>query len=338
MTDDAGRAVRVAARPGSSVESQRTMALKTSPSPAASSRRGARPARRTPRTQRRNALAAALFLTPTVALILVLRVLPALSAVGTSMRSGLPGSLVAPEFVGVDVFRQMFTSPRFWNSVWQTLVFNVVVNPLQIVVALALAVLLTRNIPGRGLWRTVIFMPVAVPLAGSTIVWGLALRPDGPVNGLLALVHVPAQPWFTSPSQVLASIIVLASWVGIGYWMVFLIAGLNDIPSQYYEAARIDGAGTVRTFFSITLPMLRRPLLFVLVADTVSNFVLFAPVQILTGGGPEGRSDVLMYDIFHRGFELSDPYQASAELVVLLAIMIAIVAVQFRLLGGSEES
>jgi multiple sugar transport system permease protein len=290
------------------------------------------------RSARRNALAAALFLAPTVALIIVLRVLPAVSAVGNSMRSGLPGSLLPPEFVGGEVFRQMFASPRFWNSVGQTLLFNVIVNPLQILLALVLAVLLTRNIPGRGLWRTIIFMPVAVPLAGSTIVWGLALRPDGPVNGVLTLMRLPAQPWFTSPNQVLLSIIVLASWVGIGYWMVFLIAGLNDIPTQYYEAARIDGAGALRTFFSITLPMLRRPLLFVLVADTVSNFVLFAPVQILTGGGPEGRSNVLMYDIFHRGFELSDPYQASAELVVLLVIMIAIVAVQFRLLGGTEES
>lgn len=103
---------------------------------------------------------------------------------------------------------------------------------------------------------------------------------------------------------------------------------------MYYEAARLDGAGALRTFFSVTLPMLRRPLLFVLVADTVSNFVLFAPVQILTGGGPEGRSDFLMYDIFHRSFELSDPYQASAQLVVLLVLMIVIVAIQFRLLGN----
>jgi ABC-type sugar transport system permease subunit len=289
------------------------------------------------RTSRRNIIAAVAFLAPTVALILVLRLVPTVSAVSDSMRSGLPGSLVAPEFVGFDMFAKIFASESFWNSVRQTLIFNVVVNPLQILLALALAVLLSRNIPGRGLWRTLIFLPAAVPLAGSSIVWGIALRPDGPVNGLLSAFGIPAQPWFTSPDQVIMSFIILASWIGVGYWMMFLIAGLNDIPPVYYEAAKIDGAGPLRTFFSVTIPMLRRPLLFVLVADTVANFVLFAPVQILTGGGPEGRSNFLMYDIFHRSYELSDPYQASAQLVVLLVLMIAIVTVQFKLLGSDDE-
>lgn len=294
----------------------------------------ARARRRRRSIRRRDLIAAACFLLPTVVLILLLRIWPTISAVINSTRTGLPGSLAEPKFVGFDVFAKMFASPSFWNSVVQTLVFNVIVNPLQILLALLLAVLLTQNLPGRGVWRTLIFLPAAVPLAGSTIVWGIALRPDGPVNGFLEVFGLPAQPWFTSPDQVMLSIIVLASWIGIGYWMMFLIAGLNDIPPVYYEAARIDGAGALRTFFSVTLPMLRRPLLFVLVADTVANFVLFAPVQILTGGGPEGRSNFLMYDIYHRSFELSDPYQASAQLVVLLIIMIAIVAVQFRLLGN----
>jgi multiple sugar transport system permease protein len=117
---------------------------------------------------------------------------------------------------------------------------------------------------------------------------------------------------------------------------MFLIAGLNDVPPVYYEAARLDGAGPIRQFFSVTIPMLRRPLLFVLVADTVSNFVLFAPVQILTDGGPNGKSDFLMFDIFHQSYELSNPYQASVELLFLLVLMIAIVAVQFRLLRTDD--
>lgn len=282
-------------------------------------------------------MAAVAFLAPTIALIIILRLVPTFSAVADSTRSGLPGSLAAPEFVGLEMFAKIFASESFWNSVKQTLIFNVIVNPLQILLALALAVLLSRNIPGRGLWRTLIFLPAAVPLAGSSIVWGIALRPDGPVNGVLGLFGIPAQPWFTSPDQVIMSFIILASWIGIGYWMMFLIAGLNDIPPVYYEAATIDGAGPLRTFFSVTIPMLRRPLLFVLVADTVANFVLFAPVQILTGGGPEGRSNFLMYDIFHRSYELSDPYQASAQLVILLILMIAIVTVQFKLLGSDDE-
>jgi ABC-type sugar transport system permease subunit len=285
---------------------------------------------------RRNAVAAAAFLAPTLLLIVLLRIVPTVGALGDSMRRGLPGSLAPPEFVGLEVFVDLFQSAAFWQSVRQTLIFNVIVNPVQVLLALALAVLLTRGLPGTGLWRTMIFLPAAVPLAGSTIVWGIALRPDGPVNGALSLLGVPPQPWFTSPDQVLFALIVLASWIGIGYWMMFLIAGLNDVPEVYFEAARMDGAGPIRTFFSVTLPMLRRPILFVLVADTVANFVLFAPVQILTSGGPERQSNFLMYDIFHRSYELSDPYTASAQLVILLLLMIAIVVVQFRLLGTSE--
>ena len=287
--------------------------------------------------RRGDLFAAVLFLAPTLGLIILLRIVPALGAITDSMRSGIPGSLRPPKFVGLDVFVDLLGSSQFWFSVQQTLIFNLIVNPVQIVLALALAVLLTRGLPASGLWRTLIFLPAAVPLAGSTIVWGIALRPDGPVNGLLALFSIAPQPFFTSPDQVILSMILLTSWIGIGYWMVFLIAGIDDIPPTYYEAARIDGAGPVAQFFTITLPLLRRPLLFVLVADTVANFVLFAPVHILTKGGPQRHSDFLMYDIFHTSYEMSDPYSASAELVLLLILMTGIVVLQFRLLRTRED-
>lgn len=288
------------------------------------------------RTGTRDLLTALLFLAPVMVLIVALRLAPAIGAISDALHSGLPGSVKPPRFVGLQQFVKLFDSLLFWQTVRQTLIFNVLVNPFQVVAALMLAVLMTRGVPASGLWRTIIFLPSAVPLAGSTIIWGLALRPDGPVNGLLALAWLPAQPFFTSPDQVILALILLASWIGIGYWMMFLIAGLNDIPPVYYEAAELDGAGPLSRFFWITIPLLRRPLLFVLVADTVSNFVLFAPIQILTRGGPERQSNFLMYDIFHRSFELSDPYSAAAELVVLLIIMLAIVAVQFRLLGPED--
>jgi multiple sugar transport system permease protein len=300
---------------------------------------GLRPTRiRTRSRGSRNLLAAAIFLVPTVLLIIVLRLLPTISAASQSLHKGIPGSIAAPAFVGGQIYAGLFQSPAFWQTVGQTLIFNVIVNPLQILCSLLLAVLLTRGLPASGVWRTLIFLPAAVPLAGSTIVWGIALRPDGPVNGVLKALGIPAQPFLTSPDQVVGSLILVVSWIGVGYWMVFLIAGLNDIPTVYYEASRIDGAGPLRTFFSITIPLLRRPLLFVLVADTVSNFVLFAPVQILTNGGPQGKSNFLMFDIYNQSYNLSNPYAASAELIVLLVIMIAIVTVQFRLLGSGEDA
>lgn len=299
------------------------------PGPHAPAGRGRR---RTSPQARSNGLIAAAFLAPTLILIVVLRIVPAIEAIQNSMLSGLPGSVTPPEFVGFEVFADMFSSSSFWSSVGITLVFSLVINPVQILLALLIALLFSRGLPGTGLWRTVVFLPAAIPLAGSTIIWGIALRPDGPVNGVLNAFGIPSQPFLTSPDQALGSIILIASWIGVGYWMIFLIAGLNDIPEMYYEAAKIDGAGRFRTFVSITLPQLRRPLLLVLVADTVSNFVLFAPIQILTRGGPDGSTNLLMYDIFNRSYVLTDPYTASAQLVVLLVIMISIVLVQFRLL------
>lgn len=279
-----------------------------------------------------NWITAALFLAPTLILIIVLRIVPAIEAIQSSMQSGLPGSVAPPQFVGFEVFANMFASSAFWSSLSVTLVFSLIINPVQIFLALLIALLFSRGLPGTGLWRTVVFLPAAIPLAGSTIIWGIALRPSGPVNSILNAFGIPSQPFLTSPDQALGSIILIASWIGVGYWMIFLIAGLNDIPEMYYEAAKIDGAGMFRTFFSITLPQLRRPLLLVLVADTVANFVLFAPIQILTQGGPQGSTNLLMYDLFNRTFVLTDPYTASAELVVLLIIMISIVLFQFRLL------
>jgi multiple sugar transport system permease protein len=290
------------------------------------------------RRRRRDLLAAAGFLAPALIALAVMRIYPMIRAVIDSLHRSLPGSVLPPRWVGLDNFDTLLHSSSFWQSVRQTLVFNVIINPLQVILALAIAVLISRRVPAGRLWRTLIFLPSAVPLLGATVLWGIALRPDGLVNGALATLGIGQQPFLGSSGQVLFSIMLLASWVGVGYWMMFLIAGLQDIPAEYGEAADLDGAGPVRKFFDVTLPLLRRPLLFVLVADTVANFVLFAPIQVLTKGGPEGSSNLLMYDVYHNAFELSDPHTAAAELVLLLVLMLAIVSVQFRLLRSDEAS
>jgi multiple sugar transport system permease protein len=171
-----------------------------------------------------------------------------------------------------------------------------------------------------------------VPMVGSSIAWGIALNPNGPVNAIIGVLGGRPQPFFTSPHQALASIIVLASWIGIGYWMMFLISGLQAIPEELYDAAKTDGAGALRTFFSITIPLLKRPLLFVLVADTVANFVLFVPVQLLTQGGPQGSTTLLMFDAYRTTYGYGSRNLGAAEVVILTVIMIFFVLLQFRLL------
>ena len=263
--------------------------------------------------------------------MLLLRLWPAALAVHDS--------LIAPRATSYSLenYRYLFSDPLFVKSTWITIVYCLIVNPLQIAAALALALLVNARLPLVGLWRTLIFVPVAVPQSVSAVVWGVAYRPDGPLNAMLGAVGLAPQPFLTSPDQALASIILVVSWIGVGYWMTFLLAGLQDIPKTLYEAARIDGANAWQLFVHITLPQLRRPLTFVLVANTVANFLVFAPVKILTQGGPRGSTNLIMNEIYTRAFSSGDPSSASAATVILVATLLLIVVIQFRLMRPSNE-
>ncbi len=285
-------------------------------------------------TSGRSALAVAAFLFPAAVLLLLFRIVPAAQVVVES---------VAPkgEWVGLDTFAFLLSSDSYLGALWTTLQFNLIINPLQIVAALAIALLLADGARLGGLWQSVLLLPVAVPLAVSSVIWGVAFRPDdGILNALLAAVGIPGQPWLTSPDQALWSIVILASWVGVGYWALFLRAGLHEISRSLVEAAAIDGAGYWQTLFRIRLPLLRRTLAFVLVADTAANVLLFAPVQILTKGGPGGSTNLVMFDVFRNAFTFGDLPLASAQTVILVIALLVIVAIQFALLnrGGEREA
>lgn len=275
-------------------------------------------------------LVAAVFLAPAIVALIVLRLWPAAVAVHNS--------LLAPHATtySLENYFYIFGDPVFQGAVRTTLLYSVIVNPLQIAVSLALALLMNAKLPTVGIWRTLVMLPVAIPQSVSAVVWGVAYREDGPLNALLAAIGVGPQRFLTSPEQALASILVIVSWIGVGYWMTFLIAGLQDIPKTLYEAARIDGANSWQGFRYITLPQLRRPLTFVLVANTVANFLVFAPVQILTKGGPQGSTNLIMNEIYTRAFIGGDPSGASAATVVLVSLVLLIVMLQFRLMRGSD--
>ncbi len=275
--------------------------------------------------------AAAAFLAPAIVAVVVLRLWPAAVAVHNSLLAPRASSYSFENYLYI------FGDPVFQGAVRTTLLYSVIVNPLQIAIAVALALLMNSKLPSVGIWRTLVLLPVAIPQSVSAVVWGVAFRPDGPLNSLFEAFGIGPQRFLTSPEQALASIIVIVSWVGVGYWMTFVIAGLQDIPRTLYEAARIDGAGTWQSFRYITLPQLRRPLTFVLVANTVSNFLVFAPVQILTKGGPQGSTNLIMNEIYTRAFVSSDPSSASAATVVLVGLVLVIVTIQFRLMRGGGE-
>jgi multiple sugar transport system permease protein len=299
----------------------------TSPSTADAGRR---------RRQHSDLPVAAGFLLPALVAAVVLRLWPTARAVWDSLHS-TPLGIQPTHFAGLSQYRALFGDPAFRNALKVTVLFGVVINPLQIAVSLALATLFNERIRGVGLMRTLVFLPVAIPQSVSAVIWAIAFRPDGPLNGTLARLGIGPLRYTTSPGQALWSIMLVVSWIGLGYWMMFLVAGLKEISPDLYEAAKIDGARRWARFRYITLPALRRQLGFVLVADTISNLLLFAPVQILTKGGPNGRTDVIMNDIFDRAYTRGDVGGAAAATVVLVVIALLIVVVQFRLLGESKD-
>lgn len=294
--------------------------------------------RRRSRSRRREIFWALVFLTPAIIALLVLRIAPAVSAIWSSMYKGFPGGIIPATFAGIHNYKLLFGDPNFIRTILRTIMFNVVINPVQVVLALLIAVLMTQRIKLPGVWRTLIFVPVTIPIVGSSIAWGAILNPQGPINALLSAFGGNPQPFFTSPKQAIASIIVVASWIGIGYWMVFLIAGIQAIPTELYEAAYLDRVGPLRLFFQITIPLVKRSLLFVLVADTVANFVLFVPIQLLTDGGPQNSTTLLMFDAFRTSYEYGSRNLGAAEVTILTLVMLVFVLLQFRLLGKEDDN
>jgi multiple sugar transport system permease protein len=273
-----------------------------------------------------------LFLLPALALLVIFNLFPTIATLNESLHAT---SLISGDriFVGLGNFQRVFKDPIFWKSLQVTLVFSLLVNPIQVIMALGLAILANQKVRGISFFRSVYLIPVAVSINVTTIVWGLMLNSDsGIINGMLTLVGIAKQPFLTAPSHALWSIILMATWKGVPLWALFILAGLQGIPDNVIEAAKIDGGSRWQIFRYITVPLLRGILVFVTVADTVANFLLFAPVLLLTQGGPQLSTNLIMYETYRRGFVYGDIATSASMLSVMLFFVLTVIAVEFVVL------
>lgn len=279
---------------------------------------------------------AALFLAPALLGLVVFRLAPiALAAIGALYRESLEGDQV---FVGFSNFASLLADDGFWQALRTTLLFNIIINPLQIAIAFGMALLVLR--PGRGItfFRVAFFLPMTLSIGLTAVLWSMLLDQTlGPVNALLEQLGFARQGFFRDESQALGTMIAVASWKGCGYWMVFLLAGLFGIDEQLYEAALIDGASSWQRFRHVTLPMMRRPLTFVLVADTAVNFLFFAPVYIITSGGPNDATSLMMFRAYEAAFTFMNWGRSLAYSCVILLIAIMVAILQLRLLRHGDK-
>jgi multiple sugar transport system permease protein len=280
----------------------------------------------------RDTIAAIPFLLPILSAVVLFRLLPFVTAIVGSLRSA------EHHWVGLENYRYLVTSPGFTQTVKVSLLFVVLSLLVQIPIALGLALLFSQEIRGGAAMRTLLFVPATVSIVSSAIIFRYVFASFGPANAILSALGIQKQPFFDSPHQSLWMLVIVMAWINVGYLMIFLMAGLRQVPEEYYRAAAIDGARYWRRTRTISLPLLRRQLLFVTVGATLSAFVLFAPVQLLTGGGPQGSTNLIMWDSYERAFVANDLPAAYAEITILTALTLIFVVIQFALLrGGTDE-
>lgn len=254
---------------------------------------------------------------------------PFLLAVGLSLTDLRMGSPLPTRLVGFEQYRRILSDDSFQRALINNGLFAAVVVPLQTGMALAVALLLNRPLRGMAVFRTMFFMPVVFPMAMVAVVWELIYSPGptGTLNSLLGAVTLGALPprdFLHDPVFALPALMVLSIWQGMGFQMVILLAGLQAIPAQLYEAARIDGAGRWGRFRHVTLPGLRNPLVFVVIVTSILAFRVFDQVQILTQGGPNDATTTVMYEAVTAAFDRQQVARACAMTVVFFVVVLAI--------------
>ncbi|WP_432133638.1 MULTISPECIES: carbohydrate ABC transporter permease [unclassified Streptomyces] len=326
------------AAPGRAQTARQTPASRTSPAHSARRPRG-----------NRDRLHGLLMAAPAVVGLLAFVGIPFGYAVVLSFYNVRLGSPLEPAFFGVEHYRRLFTDPDlsgpFLRALLNNLTFAAVVVPLQTALALGLAILLNRKLKAIGLFRSLFFMPVVFPMALVAVVWRLILaRSDqGMLNSALDAVSFGnwgAFDWLGDGATAMASIIVLSVWQGVGFQMVILLAGLQQIPEELYEAAELDRASRWQRFRHVTLPGIRGTLVFVAMLTSVLSFRIFDQVYILIRGGglDENATRTVMYQAVTTAFDQNNIGQASAITVVFFLIVLVLTIVQRRVVRPDNDS
>lgn len=284
------------------------------------------------RREHRDNRAALLFLTPWLVGLLGITLLPIAASLYLSFTDY--SLIAAPEWTGLENIRRMLADTRLHQSLWVTLVYVVVATPLQLVVALALALALNRGIRGLPLYRAVFYLPSLIGASVAiAILWRQMFGTNGLVNQLLALIGIEGMPgWVSNPDTALSTLILLHVWA-FGSPMVIFLAGLRQIPQMYYEAAALDGASRWTQFTRITLPLLSPIIFFNLVLQVITSFQTFTQAYVVSDGtgGPSDSTLFATLYLYQQGFTNFDMGYASAIAWLLLIVVAVFTTVNFLL-------
>lgn len=282
----------------------------------------------------------ATFLAPGTGILTLFIVVPILLTLWISLHQW---SMLTPlgdmKWVGLSNFERVLRVPSFFRAITNTLVYSGVSLALTVPLALLLGIFLYRVVLyGSTLVRGLLFATYIVPTVAVALIWGLLYSPlYGPFDQMLQAVGLPSLNFLGSPRQALASIVVFNLWQTLGYYTILVIAGLTQIPQELLDAAALDGANAFQRVLHVTIPLLRRAMVFIIVIVIVNTIQVFDPVYVLTSGGPVNSTNVVAYEVFLQAFNFGQAGVASAMAMVLVVILILLVGGLMRLLGGGES-
>lgn len=235
------------------------------------------------------------------------------------------------DFVGVDQYRTVLTSEAFRHSLWITFLFVLYTVPPGIMLGLALAMLANQKLPGISIFRIMFSSTVATSVAVASLMWLTLLNPSvGLFNYFLVETGLPRIDWLNDPDWALPAVSATTVWLNLGLSFIVILAGLQAIPEELYESARIDGAGSWSIFRHVTLPMLSPTLFFVSVVGTILAFQTFGQIHILTRGGPLDATTVIVYSIWQDAFQRFDYGVASVQAIALFVLVLGLTILQLR--------
>ena len=279
---------------------------------------------------KKQSASAAIFILPSFLPLVAFLIVPMLAAVTLSFAEW--DLLTPPSWIGIQNYVELMGSAVFWQTLKNSLVFIVGYLPIVYISGLAAALALNKKFRGSSFLRAVYFLPVITSWVIVSLLWKWILNPEGGVvNSLLAQIGIQGPGWWTSTTWAMPTVIIASAWKDLGYVMLILLAGLQSIPPEYQEAAAIDGASKTQILRLITLPLLTPATFFVIVISLINNFQVFDQIYLMTDGGPEGSTSVLVQQIVKNSFDYGRMGYASAMSMVLFAIILSITLIQLKL-------
>ena len=270
-----------------------------------------------------------LFLAPTIIGLAVLSAGPIVAAFGISLTSW--DLLTVPKFVGLGNYQELLGDDRFLTALRNTIFFTVVSVPVGMVLAIGLASALNQRIRGIAWIRTAYFLPLVTSATAIALVWLWIYSPTGLLNQVLGIFGVPAQRWVSDPVWAMPAIIVMSIWQGLPINVIILLAGLQAVPSEYYDAANVDGANRWDRFRNVTLPLLTPSIFFTGILALISAFQVFDLIYVTANPGKPGDATVtLVYFIYENGFRNFKMGLASAASWILFLIVAVVTILYFR--------